>query len=348
MTKKYKTIDLEHHYETELYLRECNKVGFDVMDEEAARSWKGNPDLKPIHPSSPYLDGENFDEVLLELSEGRLARMDKAGVDFAQISLTSPGAEFFDGETARNIASNSNDVLAAAIKEHPDRFGGYITLAVKDPEWSIDEIDRAVELGLWGWFTQSNFNGSYLDERKYWPILEKCEKMNMPIYIHPTGPIMEKHEFGVCLEGPSLGFTVDTARCFMRMIHRGVFDAFPKLKIILGHMAEGFGFFKDRVNSAYRQDYGQPAPEVGHYDHEPSYYIEQNLWCTTSGNYLPEALYCTKNTLGIDRLTLGSDYAMEDFNLCVPFVTEDPKLTDEEKEAICFKNAQALGFGKNL
>lgn len=135
----------------------------------------------------------------------------------------------------------------------------------------------------------------------------------MPIYLHPTvTAAKDLREFGICLSSPIFGFGVDTQYCFLRMIHRGVFDAFPKLKVILGHFGETLPFTADRVNAAYRQGYGQPLKKIdGGYSKAPEYYIRHNLWTTSSGNYLPQALYCTRDVLGKEKVIMATDYPYE-------------------------------------
>ena len=286
---------------------------------------------------------------LLDVDEGRIALLDNAGIDFVQLSLQSPGAEPFEVEVSKEVAEDVNNYIAAAIKKHPTRLGAFMTLAPKDPDWSLNEIDRCLDMGLWGWHTHSNFGDAYLDERRFWPILKKCEALDMPIYIHPAvTAAKDLRTFGICLAAPSFGFTVDTIWCFMRMIHRGVFDEFPNLKIILGHYGEGLPFFYDRVNAAYRQGFGMPDPEIGTYKNEPGYYIGKNLWATSSGNFLPQALYLTKDVMGIDKVMVATDHPYEDVPKGIDMIRKDDKLSEEEKTAFLGGNAQALGFGKNI
>ena len=156
--------------------------------------------------------------------------MDEAGVDFAVLSLTAPGAESFEPELGAKVAKATNDVLAEAIDRHPDRFGGFATLAPKDADFSVRELERCVkDLGFAGWHTHSNFGDSYIDEKRYWPVLAKAEELGIPIYLHPTVPkIDELREFGIVLAGPNFGFGTDVTFAFLRMIARGVFDAFPR------------------------------------------------------------------------------------------------------------------------
>ena len=338
-----KIIDLENHFHT--------PFAVDIMSKRT--------EFPRIHPEKGLglADGlwisvtdSEVNAMQFDVGKGRIELMDKCGIDFAQLSFSAPGAEPYDAETSKMIAKDANDHIVAAIAKYPDRLGAYMTLAPKDPEWSVREIDRCLEMGLWGWHTHSNFKDAYPDEKRFWPILKKCEEVDMPIYLHPTvSPVKEFCEFGACLATPSYGYTADTIFSFMRLIHRGVFDEFPKLKIILGHFGEALPFLLDRVNAAYRQGYGMPLSEIGSgYKHEPGYYIKNNLWTTSSGNYLPEALYCTRDALGMDRVTMGTDHPYEKINLGVELMVEKAQLTETEKRAFLFENAKALGFAKHI
>ena len=337
-----KIVDLEHHFTTPFTL--------DVMSSRT-----DTPRFDPVKGLGYFEDtwlpisGIGFKDLLLDLGEGRIKLMDDCGIDFAQMSLTAPGADSFDAETSRAVAEDANNTIAAAMAKYPDRIGGFMTLAPKDAEWSLKEIDRCLEMGLWGWHTHSNYKDAYLDEKCFWPILERCEALGMPIYIHPTVPAAEElRAFGICLAAPSFGFTVDVLFCFMRMIHRGVFDEFPRLKLLLGHLGEGLPFFFDRVNAAYRQGFGKPDPAIGDYEHEPGYYIKHNVWTTSSGNFLPEALYCTRDVLGVNKITMATDYPYEIINLGVDMIVKDESLSGDEKKAYLCDNAKALGFAKGL
>ena len=337
-----KIIDLEHHFTTPLTL--------DIMAKRTETP-RFDPEKGLGYFEDTWLPitGIGFKDLLLDLGEGRIKLLDDCGIDFAQMSLTAPGADSFEAETARIVADDANNTIAAAVAKYPDRIGGFMTLAAKDPEWSLKEIDRCLEMGLWGWHTHSNFKDAYLDEKQFWPILKRCEALEMPIYIHPTVPAAkELRAFGVSLACPSYGFTADVLFCFMRMVARGVFDEFPRLKLLLGHLGEGLPFFFDRVNAAYRQGFGQPDPEMGGYEHEPSYYIKNNVWTTTSGNFLPEALYCTRDVMGIDKITMATDHPYEIINKGVDMIVKDVPLSEDEKKAFLGGNAKALGFARGI
>lgn len=205
-----KVIDLEQHFETELWVEALkNNSEYPKFDAQKGLGyWEDSwiPNTKT---------GAN--EKLLDLGEGRLRLMDECGIDYAQLSLTSPGSESFPVEVSKKIAEDANNQAAKAIEQHPDRFGAYMTLAPKDPEWSLKEIDRCLKMGLWGWHTHSNYKDAYLDEKQFWPILERCEELDMPIYIHPAATTAkELRTFGICLAAPTFGFGVDTQYAFLQ------------------------------------------------------------------------------------------------------------------------------------
>jgi uncharacterized protein len=337
MPKPPVKIDLESHFTTPLF-------------QEALRNNPGYPRVDPARglgfAADAWLPLTRTGQYLADLGEGRLKLMDAAGVDYAVLSLTSPAAEQFDVDTSKRVAEDANSVLGALIKEHPDRFGGYASLAPKDVDWSIKELERCVkELGFRGWETHSNFGDSHLDEEKYWPLLEKVQELDIPIYLHPAVPkIPELREFGMVLAGPTFGFGVEVSYTFMRMIVRGVFDRFPDLKIVMGHLGEAFPFLVDRVDRAYMQGHEKPNPGIGPGSKEwASYYVKRNLWVTTSGNYLPAAFVCSRDGLGMDRVLLGTDWPYEDMKDCMDYLASLP-LTEDEKNKLYETNARALGF----
>lgn len=337
-----KTIDLENHFVTELYY-------------ETLRTNKGTPRVEPgkglVYWEDSWLPiastTTGAQAKLLDMGEGRIKEMDEDGVDFAYLSLTAPGAEAFEPATGAKIARDANDRLAEYISKYPNRLGGMATLAPKDVDEAVKELERCVkELGFKGWHTHSNYHDSYIDEKRYWPILAKAEELDIPIYLHPACPMIpDIRTFGICLSGPTFGFGTEVMFVFLRMIHRGVFDAFPKLKIILGHFGEAFPFLLDRVDTAYRQGYEKPYPEeIGPGTKElASYYVKNNLWVTSSGNYLPAAYYCTRDALGVDKILLATDHPYEKMKWGVDYLNE-LNLSDEERKAICRENAMGLGF----
>ena len=156
----------------------------------------------------------------------------------------------------REQATLANDRLAEAIKKHPGRFSGLTAVAPQDPEYSAKEIERGKSLGFNGVIINSHTQGEYLDDPKFWPILESAQAQDTPIYLHPnTAPknfIQPMLDAG--LDGAIWGFAVETGTHLLRLITKGVFDRFPNLKLVVGHLGEALPFW------LYRLDYMHGPP----------------------------------------------------------------------------------------
>ncbi len=176
-------------------------------------------------------------------------------------------------------------------------------------------------------------------------MLAKAEELGVPVYLHPTWPIVKEFQtYGNALSGPTFGFTAETAMVAMRMIIAGVFDAFPKLQVILGHYAEGLPFMFDRVDRPYLQGHVRPDPAVAPVlQCMPSEYLRDNFLASTSGNYSPQAFACTKAALGAGRMVIGSDYPFEDMKVCTDFLDAQP-MSDAEREQLYRGTAASLGM----
>jgi 5-carboxyvanillate decarboxylase len=249
---------------------------------------------------------------LLDLGELRLADMDAAGIDRQVISLTAPGTQILDAADAAAIATLANDQLAQACRRHPDRFSGLTAVAPQDPAGAAKEIERGHhELGLKGVIINAHTHGEYLDDRKFWPIFEAAEALGTPVYLHPStppramiGPLLEAG-----LEGAIYGFAVDTGMHVLRIITAGVFDRFPALKLVVGHLGEALPFW------LYRLDYMHAAGvRAGRYEamkpigRKPSEYLRDNVWVTTSGMAWEPAIMFCRQVLGADHVLYAMDY----------------------------------------
>jgi predicted TIM-barrel fold metal-dependent hydrolase len=335
-----KKIDFEAHFYTQQYI-------------DALYQNKGHPrmaaDKKTTGRRLWYNDevGQPFADfllnALLELGVKRVERMDKCGIDIQILSLSAPGVEQLDPAAGGSLARNANDTLFEVIKKFPNRFMGYAALAPKNVADAADELERCVkDLGFSGWNTHSNYGDSYLDDERYRPILERAERLGAPVYIHPTVPaIPQAKGYGFALAGAPFGFGLETALCMMRLIYSGVFDAYPGLKVILGHLGESLPFLLKRIDWAYVRPF-DPTARPG-LARKPSEYIKNNVFVTTSGNYFKPAFMCTYEALGIDRILLGTDYPYEDPEECMEFLEGLP-LQRHEKEQIYSINAAQLGI----
>lgn len=250
-------------------------------------------------------------EKLVDLDELRIADMDATGIDHQIISLTSPGVQVFDRETAVALAKSSNDQLSEAINRHPDRFSGLCAIAPQAPELAAQELERCVKLGFKGIINNSHTHGEYLSDPKFWEIFEAAETLDMPIYLHPNTP--PKNMIGPMVEagldGAIFGFGVETAMHMLRIITSGVFDRFPKLQMIIGHMGEALPYW------LYRLDYMHAAGvKAGRYEcmqplkKKVSDYMKENVYITNSGMAWEPAIKFAQQVIGVDRVMYAMDY----------------------------------------
>jgi len=278
---------------------------------------------------------------LCDLGEGRLEEMDKGGIDVQVLSLVSPGVQVFETSTATRLAREYNNRLAAAAKDHPKRLVGLACLAPQDPNLAADELERTVkDLGFKGAVINSHTKGEYLDNKKYWVIFERAHKLNVPIYLHPRGPSpdMIKPFLGYpMLDSAMWGYAAEAGLHSLRLILSGLFDEFPRLKIVLGHLGETIPFVLARIDNRWSV---LPIPKK--LKKLPGQYFRDNFLVTTSGmTDEPVALVATISILGADSILFATDYPFEDTGQAVTFIDEVP-ISDQDREKICHLNAERV------
>ena len=231
---------------------------------------------------------ERLRRELCEIGAGRIADMDRLGIDKQLLLLTSPGVQVLPPEEGTAMARLANDRLAEVCRQHPDRFAGLLAFQPSDVKGSVAEIERGMtKLGLNGAVLNSHFQGHYIDEDEYWPILEALEAHDAALYIHPTfPPVSAAHEFRG-MGGALAGFSHEVWFHTMAIILSGAFDRFPKLRLVIGHMGEAmplllyrFDWWQNNSDGVESLRGGQKAR---HLKHKISYYFRNNIWITTSG-----------------------------------------------------------------
>jgi len=197
---------------------------FDAWREIIRKSSSYDPDVFLMRAQT---DGGPLSQRLLDADHERLRIMDEAGIDMHLLALTSTGVQALETELAVSIAKLGNDRLAEVIARHPTRYAGLATIAPQDPKRAVQEMERAIgKLKLNGVMINSHTNGEYLDELKFWPILEAAAGLGVPIYIHPRSPspAMAQPFRKYHLEHAIWGYAVETGLDAVRLIMSGVFD----------------------------------------------------------------------------------------------------------------------------
>jgi predicted TIM-barrel fold metal-dependent hydrolase len=281
-------------------------------------------------------------ERLDDVGQGRIADMDAAGIDLQVLSHANPGLQKMDAETAVRLARGANDRLYETVRAHPDRFAAFAAIPTPEPKAAADELERSVtKLGFKGALINGLTNGVFLDDKRFWPIFERAAALDVPLYMHPAIPhpaVVEAYYKDYVEQYPSLlraawGFTVETATQGVRLVLSGVFDAYPNLKIIIGHLGEGLPFYLWRISMGFERDHkGTKSFRDVFCEH---------FYVTTSGFFSDPALLCCMMELGIDRIMFSVDYPFVD-NPPGTKWTETLPISNEDKEKLLNGNARRL------
>jgi predicted TIM-barrel fold metal-dependent hydrolase len=282
------------------------KAQVDYFDSGAT---KGDDGLKM---GKMFATMPNLQTMLQDLGDLRIKHMDEYGIDRQLLLLTAPGVQVVKPGDGTALAREANDIAADACARHPDRFSALAAFDPRDVAGSVKELDRAAKLGLNGAVLNSHFQGHYIDEQDYWPILEALEANDLALYIHPTAPFNGAHYETRGFFGALGGFPHDVWLHTLAIVFSGAFDRFPKLRLVIGHMGEGLPLHLYRFdwmqgNSDTRPGLrgGQPPVVL---KHPISYYFHNNIWITTSGVAWEPAIKFCIDVLGPERVLYAMDY----------------------------------------
>ena len=278
---------------------------------------------------------------LLDVDSQRLADMDRHGVQMHLLALTAPGVQMFDANTASSLARVANDRLSELVRRHPTRYAALASFAPHDPRRAVQEMERAIRtLKFSGFMVNSHTNNEYLDQPRYWPILEAAEALDAPLYIHPRAPSdgMAAPFRDYRLEGAAWGYGVETGTHAVRLMLSGVLDRFPKLRIVIGHMGEALPFWMWRLDFMAAPG----ARAAGRRNQlKPSEYFQRHFAITTSGVEDPLALRYCIDKIGADHIMWAIDYPYQPTGPAVAFIESAP-ISEKQREQIAHKNAERI------
>ena len=327
-----RTITLEEHYATPAFIegpgRHLKQLGQAITSGVRA---------------APGMAG--IADQLCDLGDGRIAGMDADGIDMQVLSLNSPGVEQLAATEAVALARAANDHLAEAIQRHPDRFAGFAAVPTAAPDTAADELERTIrQYGFKGAIINGHIQGRYLDDEFFWPILERAEALQVPIYLHPTPPpqavITASYtgnfapEVTRGLASFAWGWHIETAIHVLRLILSGAFDRYPNLQLVIGHMGEALPFMLPRLDRSLPTQVTKLARPVGTY-------LRENIHYTFSGfNYTATFLDLLLQ-VGVDRIMFSADYPWGSMEQARSFLDQLPVST-ADKERIAHGNAERL------
>ncbi|HKS89535.1 MAG TPA: amidohydrolase family protein [Stellaceae bacterium] len=297
-----------------------------------------DPEVKPYITGRDSPGSARVVARLDDVGQGRIAEMDAAGIDLQVLSHGAPSVQkIAEADLAIRLSRGANDRLAETVRAHPDRFAAFAMLPTADPKAAADELERAVDkLGFKGAMVHGLADGVFLDDRRFWPIFERAQALDVPLYLHPAIPhpaVIDAYYRDYIDKYPTIlraawGFTVETATQGIRLILGGVFDAYPRLKIVLGHLGEGLPFYLWRINMGFERD-GTP----------PGWFRDmfcEHFWVTTSGFFSDPALLCCVQEIGVDRILFSVDY---------PFVENAPGTEWVQRIPLCAEDRAKILSG---
>lgn len=275
----------------------------------------------------------DFDDI-------RLREMDEAGIDMVILSQSAPAVQA-EPDTAKAIdgARRNNDFLAGQVARHPTRYAGFAHLAMQDPEAAAAELTRSVKtLGFKGALVNGHTLGRYLDDRIYDPFWATLQDLDVPLYLHPINAFQDPYAINghPVLAGATWGWGVETGTHALRLLFGGVFDRFPGVKVILGHMGEGLPFLRWRFDSRFAV-----YPLGVKLERAPSAYFGSNILITTAGVCSAPSLVGAIGEMGAEGVLFSVDYPYESSTIAADFIEQAP-LDEATRELVCFRNAERI------
>jgi predicted TIM-barrel fold metal-dependent hydrolase len=299
-----------------------------------------DPELVKHVKGGDVLRAPELEKRLYDLGEIRVKEMDEAGIDIQVLSHGAPGGQKLPDDIALELARGVNDRLQAAIKLHPTRFAGFAMVPTNDPRKGADELERCItKLGFKGAMLHGLANGVFLDDKRFWPIYERAEALDVPVYFHPSFPqqaVIDAYYKEYVESVPTIlsagwGFTVETATTALRLVLSGLFQHCPKLKVILGHLGEGIPFLMARMDEALSRQ--------AKVDFRATF--SSHFSVTTSGFFSNPALLCCVQELGIDRILFSVDWPFVKNTVATDWVKTVP-LCHEDQVKLLSGNAKRL------
>jgi 2,3-dihydroxybenzoate decarboxylase len=279
--------------------------------------------------------------VLPDLGDQRIAVMDRNRIDFVVLSLAGPGVQVEkDAAVALRKAKSANDFLANEIQKRPARYGGFAHLSMHNPLAAADELERCMrDLNFQGAMINGQTNGEYLDLDKYSVFWERAAALEAPVYLHPANPVDHPAAYAGHTElwGPVCSWAFETATHALRLVFAGVFERYPKARLVLGHMGETLPMNLWRFDSRWMicNRGSRTLPQM------PSFYIKRNIAITTSGVCADAPLRCALDAMGEDNVMFSVDYPFEETEVAAQFI-EHAKISENERIKVASGNAKRI------
>jgi len=284
-------------------------------------------------------------ERLIEFDAARISGMDASGISMAILSHTVPGVQgIVDNDAAVAGARDVNDFIASEVAKRSDRYAGFASVALQDPQAAANELERAVtRLGLKGVMINGYTNTPdprkvvYLDNPRLLPFWEAAASLGVPVYLHPRPALDQRiYEGHSELIGATWGFAPEAATTALRLVYSGLFDRFPALTIVLGHLGETIPFFSWRIQHCFEYN-----PSDKRVQRRLQDYLCENFYVSTSGIFSDQALINAVLTIGADRILFAVDYPYEAMEPAARWIERAP-ISETDRRKIASGNARRL------
>jgi len=317
-----RTITLEEHISTPAFQKALESQGHSVPSEYLRR----------------------IQTKLLDIGAARIADMDAGKIDMQVLSLAGGDMERLDSATATALARDTNDLLAEAVRAYPGRFAAFATLNLREPDVAARELERSIrQLGCKGVLVDGTSSGLFLDDPRFAPFWEAAQSLDVPVYLHPAPPpepVRQAYftglpeDYGFFLSMAGWGWHVETGMHVLRLIGAGLFDRFPKLQVIIGHMGENLPYSLARADAVLSRSRAPLKRRVAEYFH-------QHFHITTSGYFTLPPLLCALEVVGADRILFSIDYPFSSTEQGRRFLDSFP-LNSADLNKIAHGNAERL------
>jgi len=267
----------------------------------------------------------------------RIADMDRVGIDTEVVSLSTPNVFFTGAEHQPRVARMINDSYAELIATHPKRFKGFASIPMDDPEAALLELHRAIdELKLNGVILLSNIGGKPLTSPEYRQFFAEANRIQLCIFLHPMLPA-NADSFREYVLGPIIGFPFDTSLAVARMCYDGMFEDFPDIRWIIGHLGGAIPYLMERMDNGFR-DFADCRAKI---DKLPSVYLKRLYYDTVS--FSQHTFTMVRNQVGADHMVMGSDYPhlLGSIDRAVSSI-DDLEVTAQEKQQIFSGTAMSI------
>jgi aminocarboxymuconate-semialdehyde decarboxylase len=289
----------------------AHREGF-LFEPSAAERWYYSPD---------YVDLDR-----------QFAIMDDAGIDAVVVSPVIAGdVSDLELADAQETCLLYNEALADAQRAHPERIHGLAVLPVQDGEAAAAALADAVRrLGLRGALLHSSVGGRSIADTDLWPLYERAQALDVPIFLHPTRTLPEDRVREYGLEHP-LTYMFETTIAAVSLVVGGVLDAFPELKVVHPHFGGTLPYLADRID-VYRR--------MGRWNTERPVKEYLSRFYTDTVSESPGALRMALELYGPDHILFASDFPYFPAADGVRFVHEH--LPPEHHTAVFGGNAARL------